>query len=566
MEKRTFYAIFALILILALLLRLNAINTTEPWWDENLYTVRPYNFLDSDHLSTIDQAPLYFYLSDVVYKILGLSILSSRFLSLIFGLFSIPLLYLLAREFSTPAHALLSSLFLAFSGFHIAYTIGDMGLTAGFFILLFFYFFIRLIKTNGKKYLILFCATLGITALVKSYALIFGFMCGLYLLYFLYREKKLNAEIFNIFPPKYIFASICIFLFFVSPILIYNFLLFGERGQMDIIFTRFFRLDESAYAGLGMPEFDIGVLPEHFATILPDYFFRHDPAIFSLGILGIALVLYSRKDSTQIFFALCFLLPLLFLLASTGLPKNFTVFAPLISFFAAEAALSINSAASRIVQFKYLLPLLALISLSINLYAINSNYEKSAPTLEMRDEASNYPAQTTLYIADSRIYNGKIAWALMDRHYLETVQLNYFPAPKDARNSALTKVVLIECAPGDCGWGGNKVDRSLMAAQIETLKGQLSMVREINHKGEPYYRIYSGFIPLEPYSLSALDYLHGFYFYPVAWKNKSLSWDSYKTDGNSLHLFGKIAIYISILAAIIISLYPIYLFPKSAKE
>ncbi|PIN83030.1 hypothetical protein COV61_04285, partial [Candidatus Micrarchaeota archaeon CG11_big_fil_rev_8_21_14_0_20_47_5] len=408
MKRKHFLLLFGAILLAALFLRLNAINTTEPWWDENLYTVRPYNFLESDHLSTIDQAPLYFYLADVVYKIMGLSVFSARFLSLFFGMLSIPLLYLVVREIASKEHALISSAFLAFSGFHIAYTIGDMGLAATFFILLFLYFFIKLLKTGENKYLLLCSLTAALGTLIKSYMLIFAFSCGLYFIYSLYRKGGLDASSFlKKFPLKYLIASLILFLFFVSPILIYNLLLFQEKGQMDIIFTRFFRLDESAYAGLGMPEFDVSILPGNLANMVSNYFLHHDMAIFSLAVLGMLLVAYKREGEHTSLLLLCFLLPLFFLLCSTQLPKNFVFFAPIISFFAADAVIFLSSKAAPFFKFNHLLAMLVLIVLALNLYAIISNYERSFPTVQLRDEVSKYSPQSTLFIADSRIYRGK---------------------------------------------------------------------------------------------------------------------------------------------------------------
>ncbi|MEM2963144.1 MAG: glycosyltransferase family 39 protein [Candidatus Anstonellales archaeon] len=561
MKGNVHYFIFFLAFVLSLGLRLYTLYTTEPWWDENLYTVRPYNFFNSDHISTIDQSPLYFYMADLVYKIFGLSILSSRFLSLVYGLLSIPLLYLLIKEFSSPTQAILSSLFLSFSGFHISYTIGDMGLTCSFFILLFLYFSVKLIKTTEPKYLFLSSLTLGIATLIKSYALAFGFVSAAFLVWRIYKSKVQN-QTFALEPKNMILSAILLILL-ISPLLIYNFLLFNEKGQMDIIFTRFFRLDPGIYEGLGMPEFDIGVLPEHFSRVVIEHLFKYDPAILLAGTIGLGVLLIRRPTHFHMLLASCFVFPFIFLLASTGLPKNFTVFAPLLSFFASEAVLASERAISRFIKSPLVLPSISLLIVIFSVYVIVLNYERSHPTLELREEIEKHSPQNTLYIADTRIYRGKIAWALMDRHYLETAELNYFPQLRDPNNYVLAKMVLIECVPGDCGWGESKADKTLYEKEINSLKSNLALVREIKKEETPYYRIYVGTARLEPYSLLAIDYLHVFYFYPVGWKDKRLAWDNYNTD-NPLHQLGRLVLYLSLLSAVSLSGLFIWLFLREA--
>jgi len=55
------------------------------------------NFMNKGVVSHMTQGPLWFYLADFFYNLLGVSLFSLRFLSFFFGALSIILIYLIAR-------------------------------------------------------------------------------------------------------------------------------------------------------------------------------------------------------------------------------------------------------------------------------------------------------------------------------------------------------------------------------------------------------------------------------------------------------------------------------------
>ncbi len=548
-------------LLFALLLRFLVILSMEPWWDENLYTVRSYNFFASGNLSTIDQAPLFFYLTDLLYKFLGLSVFTSRGIALLSGLLSIPLLYLLIMKTDGDKKvAILSAIFLSFSGYHAIFSIGEMDIPATLFILLSLLFFS--LAQGDRRYYLALAASIGAGVLIKSSILFFALVIFLYQLHLWHKQNCLSLQgvLAKTGGPKYIIAVPLIFLLLSSPILIYNHLLFQQKGFMDVIFTKFLRIEDNPYTGIGTPEFDPAILPQTIPNI-GGYFLRYDAPLFLLGIAGFFFA--PRKNHSDLL-RLCFLFPLLFLLSSTQLPKHFSTFAPFYSYFAASLLFHART--------KFSLPkpaFYALIAaiLLLSSYLLYDSLDKFAPTLKLREFAEKIGKESTLFLADSRIYSGKTAWALMDRHYAELKELSAVPfATADTGRPQAYDVYYIDCVSGDCGWGAGKVDPNLGKEAIDALKARMEKIEDIPGPAGPYYSIYKGKMSFEPNSIGQVDFVHQFYFYPIGWKVPSLAYDRYelRTDTERwLQNIGMAAIYASILLFFAFALYVLLQFWKS---
>ena len=137
---KTFLYLIA-IFIIALILRITAASLVDVGTDEMIYSIIPLNIVSAGRLGTVEQSILYFYLTDVGYILSeGITSLSFRFPSIIFGSIAVFLVYLIALEiFKDKKIGLLSALFYATSGFILQYNT-EMDMTAFFFILLSFQF------------------------------------------------------------------------------------------------------------------------------------------------------------------------------------------------------------------------------------------------------------------------------------------------------------------------------------------------------------------------------------------------------------------------------------------
>src|SRR3989344_8495865 len=91
--------VLLLIFFLAFVLRFFAAAKVDVSTDEMIYSLLPLNIISAGRLGTVDQSPLYFYLADVGYTLFGgLSPLTARFSSIIFGSLVVFLIYLLSFE------------------------------------------------------------------------------------------------------------------------------------------------------------------------------------------------------------------------------------------------------------------------------------------------------------------------------------------------------------------------------------------------------------------------------------------------------------------------------------
>jgi len=137
---RNKYFLLFLIVALAVVLRLIAIDGRSLWGDEvdsvfkaHDFESSGYKYVRSDPLKVIDypikttfedgrQTPLYFILLSIWIDLLGPSSLAMRSLSVMLGVLAVVLAFLFASEFFDTDVSLLAALFFAFSPFNVLYS------------------------------------------------------------------------------------------------------------------------------------------------------------------------------------------------------------------------------------------------------------------------------------------------------------------------------------------------------------------------------------------------------------------------------------------------------------
>lgn len=140
--------IFLLILLLAAVLRFYKLGEIPLSldWDENSNAYNAYSILKTgrdeygDFLPITNRSfddykpPMYMYLNIPTVAIFGLTPLAARLPSAIFGLLTVPLIYLLAKKlFDDEKMALLSMFFLAISPWHVQFSRVGFEATVGLF-------------------------------------------------------------------------------------------------------------------------------------------------------------------------------------------------------------------------------------------------------------------------------------------------------------------------------------------------------------------------------------------------------------------------------------------------
>ena len=160
-----------LIVLLGGILRFFLANNISALGDEMVHGPHIIGFLNSGLISTIAHSPLWFYLGDLVFQVLPVTMFTVRFLSFFYGIMTIIVIYLLGAKIFNKKIALLGSFFLAVSFFTIRYTLAEMDLAAIFFLITAVYLFLLAHEKNKFPYMAAIC--IGIASLIKTLALFF---------------------------------------------------------------------------------------------------------------------------------------------------------------------------------------------------------------------------------------------------------------------------------------------------------------------------------------------------------------------------------------------------------
>src|SRR3989344_9695485 len=230
-----------ILFLIGFILRAIVASNLAPNADEMLHAPHAINFINSGKLQIMDQDPIWFFLTDLSYKIFGVSLFSARFLAVLFGSLSIIVLYLLTSLLYNKKLALISSILLTLSSFHISMSLAEMDVAMVFFVLLSLFFFVKSLKEKNERLLILCYVFLGIAVLVKQIAITFiPVLIISYIYYKLKNKEKLNY--------KQVVNFIIIMLIISLPVLTFNYLLYQDKGLVDLQFSRFLGIAKETYA------------------------------------------------------------------------------------------------------------------------------------------------------------------------------------------------------------------------------------------------------------------------------------------------------------------------------
>lgn len=195
--KKNIFKVVALVLFLALFIgiRVLYLNTTL-WYDEacSWYSaMQSFPFGIMHNLTNIDlqHTPLYFFVLHFWMKIFGQGELALRILSLIFGILTVPLVYIVARKLTSKTIAMFSCAVVAFSPLLCLFSVEvRMYPIVVFLVMLSLNYLVDFEYKNDKKSLI----RLIITNILIPYTYVGGILYNLSLLLcygrYLYKNKK----------------------------------------------------------------------------------------------------------------------------------------------------------------------------------------------------------------------------------------------------------------------------------------------------------------------------------------------------------------------------------------
>ncbi len=538
------------ILLLGFVLRLIAVYHIDIEADELVISTRAINFISAGRLSTPDQEPLYHYLTDLAYRFLGVGPLSTRLMPLISSLLSIILVYCIAKEFFNQKIALISAFFLSINHFFIRFML-EPDMVAGFFALLSTFLFIKWIKK--RKGLMLYSSALALgLGLMNKPTIIMALPAFVLLLGAGLVKKRIK---FNQQLTSRLVIYLLIILVCLTPIFAYNYLLYKEKGVTDVLFARFLNINKEPYKGLSGIEdkFILNSVPKGMYQQLTN-FWQYDPLIFSLSLVGILIFLFKIKQDSKYSFILAWLFfPFAFIAGSTSVSVHYTLLFPFFCILGADAFYFIVKLFRTQTGINPVYPFLGVIFLGTMLMLMPTLTEKSS-TIMLREFAGTIP-EDSLVLVDSRTYRGIIAYAFNDKHYLETNNWIMLQPEIEKLMQEIQPIdtYVIECESDKCGWSDVEGINATNEWLFDRIKNNMIKIKTI--KGAKYtYNIYHTVFNLNPAILQIAESTHGFYYFPVRYKNKEQMFDYYEAKNifdSILNWTAYLIIYLETLLAII---------------
>ena len=573
-DKRKYVILF---LIIGLILRI-LVSLGNPFAaDEMLHAPHALGFIDSGKLQIMDQDAIWFFLTDLATKIFGATVFGVRFLQVFFDSLLIVLIYLLGKEIFNKKIGLIASIIYTFSSLLLIQMKALMDIPMSFFVFLSMYFLILFFNKNKNKFFILSWISLGIAIMIKQIALWF---IPAFVLFFLYYNKKYS----NSFKIKQIIYAAIIIIVMVTPVLTFNYLLYKDKGIVDLQFARFTKISFDTYESIAhtIQPFSLKRLLLPYDNQRPGIIqgasriYRFE-SIFSVIFFVIGIFfLFKSKNKFTLLLALSFLFPFLFLSGTSTLMNHFVFTIPYVSWLASLAIVKISDKFSQEkyrICFVYIALALIIIFSFVNVYKYTNGLFGKHEIGKLIDFKIDNIEENSLVVVDSRIYRGRIVLMFWNRHYLET---NYFPSLLQGMDSlpgkeASLTTYYIEAVTDDSGWGTVK-DQPEFNQTSENIadyfKANSQLVKIIyDTKNEPHFNVYKSVIMLKLSSLNYADSTHIWFYYPVGYKPKGTSFDDYSTYNAFDSLLNKTAyliLYLEVLITILLSVYIFYLLYKTS--
>lgn len=557
-----------IIFLLAILLRILVATHVVIGSDELVYSSIPINILSAERVSTAYQSHLYFYLLDASYKLFGgVTPLSTRFPSVLFGSFAVFVVFLLGHHLFGRTEGLIAAFLFAVSGYALRYNV-ETDMPAFFLAALSVLFFLYGLRDARPLWFYLSTLFLVLAVSVKNILLLF---VPIYVLIFILYDHRFHrffisalSRRFSIqkrFVLMFVFSAI-ISLIILSPIFVYNFLLYKDRDVTDFYFSTVIGLGKAAYSGLENNPWSFSTLKKVLYKKI-DQFFRYDPVIFIFGFIGAFFSFRRRKIETMLLlFTLIFLF--MYLGGVTGSPSHYLWVPLVLSVFASPALLSFHDRVLSSFHFRYFLTLFFVVLLSLTIFLSWDVLTLKNSVLSLREYVSENIPKDAIVVLDPRIYSGIFAWAFHDVHYLDGTLFPQFSALLEQASSApktRMPIYYIECGKGtECIWGKEDYQRIYDSAEELTtfFKARTKEVARVTgeaiKQGDRHtFIVYAGSLeaPSEVYEL--IDRSHIFWFYPVGWKYTDQLPDGYITRGlwYTFDRFGLIISYLNLILAVL---------------
>jgi 4-amino-4-deoxy-L-arabinose transferase-like glycosyltransferase len=574
--------VMVLLLIIGFALRVLFALRRQFSADEMVHGVHAIGFISSKKLQIMDQSAVWFWLSDFFMKILGTGVLGIRFTSILFGSLSIVVIFLITKELFNKQTAIFAAIFATFSAYLLNFMEAGMDTTMTFFVLIGLYFFVISLNQNKKFWFYLSWVALGIAVMVKPIALIFlgsFLLCSFY--YHFYKYKTIKIK-------DYLFVGILLLILF-TPVLTFNYLLYKDKGILDLQFARFTRISIETYGSIAptIESFDIMSLffsetensKPGLATSLMFIYHFESPIILIFALIGL-FYMFTEKNKFLPLLIVSFLLTFIFLSGTSLLPNHFVFVSFYLIIFSSKGLEQILKLFKNENYKKYFIIVVFLALIISSFYYLNTRGASQGSGIfsevneleQVIDFKNSDIGDKSLVIADSRIYRGRSVFMFWDRNFLEgSLFLNFLSQQESISDDFINvDTYFLECVRDDCGWGGGKISPELndsMEMLVDVFKTQAILVKEIKSpKGEDYFKIYKQTLKLKPQIFYYTDISRDWFYYPIAYKPYYKTFDNYQTHNFVDEALDKIAYLIlisEVILALILTIFIVYLLSKN---
>ncbi len=316
--------VLTLIIILAATLRLFALSTADPLGDEVLYSFRaigpmdfdtaalqttPLEWFDPDipvwtNLSFHDHPPLVFLIQHFFLRLFGENNFAFRLPSVLFGVASVYLIYLLSRRlFTSRAAPLFAAALLAVTINQVFISRTGLQESIVIFFILFTLFFIQCASPDNPRFFYAAGAALGLGLLSKYTAAIAAIIGLFYLL-------SSNCPAFK---NRHLWGGLLLAVLLFSPVIFYNLKLYQSVGHFDFQISYILGQRPEVWASAPGKE-EIGTLSNRLSAFLPTLIGSNSPLLL---LLAAASLFTLRRRHALIYISLASLILLYLFIGPT---------------------------------------------------------------------------------------------------------------------------------------------------------------------------------------------------------------------------------------------------------
>jgi 4-amino-4-deoxy-L-arabinose transferase-like glycosyltransferase len=539
-----------LLMVIGIILRIPSALNSDFLADDSIYASQSANIWNAHLISTHSHPALFFYLTDLAYKIFGYTTFAARLFPLLSGTFLIPLVYLITRKLFDKKTALLAAIFTTFSNFIIRMTFTEHSLVT--FFLVFLGIYLGLIYLDNKNIKILGVSAIffGLGCLTK-YNSVFFVIAFVFLA--MIRIKNKHEKIFSKNNLKHLLLFVFVIFIFCIPFLAFNYFLYQDKGIVDFQFQRIIKTEKAQQLFSGLGGQDSSFIKDIFNINKYDNYkliFKTDLLIFIFSIIGLGYWIYKKEKVASAFFWILLIIPFLLQSPANALTKHFVFMSIL---FCIPAGYGLNEVLKRINKkyIKYLLMLLIISLMIFNLgtvYGVPHGYISPSATDSLKSYINQNVQPKDLIIFDSRDYTAKSFWLATPHNFLLLNQFSEFYKfnQEKSKNLVPTSVYVVECAIDDCGWGWVKDNQELnqtaenLLSALKNYSNSETSITEYEYSSNEFmknkkeitrYRVYKIQIYLDPSIVLQTKQIESFYFAPYMYLNMNDYIFDYQTSG-----------------------------------